>query len=413
MRDAKPALWRDAADDLLALAEQAERTAGNIHANGIKELESSWADHTGSIARETLVKIAHRVVNVSILTRGAVTALRALQDAIVIAQRELHAAVDFADRAGLVVDDGGRVGFPAGAVRDPLLLIDLMNTQRMIANALEGAGLADQACLDALVQVTVDPDAISKEEAQARQSDAVSKALQELRDQLPDGSDPAQVKQWWRALTPQQQRDLMRALPVELYNLAGIPESVKKQLADEGRGYNSVKAVQWALANADNDDIDVFDNNCANFTSHALRGGGLKDKMDFWSWGTLDSDNWGTSTAGDLNTSVGAGVTHTKSWYNADAQRKFLLDHGGSRVSLAQAKPGDIAYFNYADGSGGSPDGTSHHAAVVTAVLPDGEVLYTQHSPDASNLSLQDRMPAVETAEGRQDLTIVRPKQTW
>lgn len=55
LRDAQPALWRTAADDLLAVAKQSERTAGNIHANGAKKLEEHWPDHTGTLARNVLV----------------------------------------------------------------------------------------------------------------------------------------------------------------------------------------------------------------------------------------------------------------------------------------------------------------------------------------------------------------------
>lgn len=50
---------------------------------------------------------------------------------------------------------------------------------------------------------------------------------------------------------------------------------------------------------------------------------------------------------------------------------------------------------------------------MVTAVLPDGEVLYTQHSTNAENLDLQAREPIHQHDEGDQHIEYVRPKQTW
>ncbi|MFI7666693.1 hypothetical protein [Nocardia sp. NPDC049526] len=143
LRDAKPYLWQTAADDLLAVSKQADRTADNIHANGIKALEDNWPDHTGRIARDTLVTIAHRVVNVSILSRGAMTALDALQDAIAIAQCELHAAVEHAGLVGLTVDDSGRVGIAPGAIPNGLLLAENVDNAigiSRITTALNGLG---------------------------------------------------------------------------------------------------------------------------------------------------------------------------------------------------------------------------------------------------------------------------------
>ncbi|MFB8281103.1 amidase domain-containing protein [Nocardia colli] len=414
LRAAKPDRWLGAADDLLTVAKQAERTVSGIHANGIRALDEHWSDATGSLARATLTAVADRMVNLAVLVRGAATALYSLGEAIAIAQREAEAAVEFAYELGLTVDGNGRVGFPPDYLAHAdIRLRVLERTQGMIADALTAAAQADQSCVDALERVAVDPDLISKENAQARQSDAGRMALQELRNQLPDGLNPQQVEQWWQALTERQRENLMRAVPVELCNLPGFPESVKKQLTDDGRGYDPVQTVRWALANAGNSDIDVFSNNCANFVSHALRNGGLEDKSSLWNPTTRSGGNWGTSLSGNLNVASGAGLTHTRSWYNADAQRRFFLDHGGARITPESAKPGDIVYFNHADGPAENPDGKSFHTAVVTAVLPDGEVLYTQHNPNVANLSLQGRLPTRADADGGQDFTIMRPKQTW
>ncbi|MCG5432529.1 hypothetical protein LV457_09520 [Mycobacterium sp. MYCO198283] len=86
---------------------------------------------------------------------------------------------------------------------------------------------------------------------------------------------------------------------------------------------------------------------------------------------------------------------------------------GGSQPlgdPAAQQNPqGDPAPNNPAQDQALGEGGT----AVVTAVLPDGEVLYTQHTPAAINLDVQDRLPIIEQGEGAQTVTVVRPQQTW
>jgi hypothetical protein len=107
-------------------------------------------------------------------------------------------------------------------------------------------------------------------------------------------------------------------------------------------------------------------------------------------------------------------------FYRDDAQR--MIDDAveaatqadeAVRSALTDLKV-DPAYFDYADGAGvGEVDGQAHHAALVTGVLPDGEVLYTQHTPGAQSSSLQGRLPKLEQSEGGQQITVVRPRQTW
>lgn len=74
MRDAQPALWETAADDILNASKQAERTADNIHANGVAPLRDDWPDHTGALARAALVGCADRMTNAGVLARGVSTA---------------------------------------------------------------------------------------------------------------------------------------------------------------------------------------------------------------------------------------------------------------------------------------------------------------------------------------------------
>jgi hypothetical protein len=53
--------------------------------------------------------------------------------------------------------------------------------------------------------------------------------------------------------------------------------------------------------------------------------------------------------------------------------------------------------------------GEVHHAALVTAVTPDGDIHYTQHTSDRLDASLNGRISDVEVREGGQNIVIVRP----
>lgn len=411
LRDAQPGLWQTAADDLLAVAKQSERTASNIHANGAKPLEEHWPDHTGTLARNVLIQLAGRTANMGILARGATTPLDTLQDAVEIAQRELNAAVAEAAGKGFSVSDDGRVGTPKASVDPVSDLMTALRYQQRINDAVEAATQADQLCADALSAVSLNPDDITVEQAQNAQSVAVRKAVEEMRDQLPDGLPPEEVGKWWAALTPQQQQQLRLAAPVELFDLPGIPADVKAQLTNNGTGYNPIEAVRWAYANAPNEGLDRFPNNCAFFVSESLRVGGLRQVEGRWS-----KEDWANSIPNmpsvhipftDRNFDADQ-YRYTKSWYNADEQRSFLVNSGGAPVPVSQARPGDVIYFNWSDPAAHNGE-VSHHAAVVSSVLPNGEVLYTQHTPGAVNYSLEDRLPIRLQQQDPQTVVVVRP----
>jgi hypothetical protein len=238
-----------------------------------------------------------------------------------------------------------------------------------------------------------------------------------MRNQLPDGLTSQQQTEWWNALTPEQQQDFMKAVPLDLYHLQGIPASVKTQLEAGDRGYNAMQSLRYARDHWNDTSGDIFQNNCAHLVSQALHAGGLGYQGNT----TLDDNGWGRSKKGewewnspDLPGPEIEGLSHTDSWFNAEAQEEFFLRNGGESVGVADARPGDIVYFDYADGAGvGEPDGQAHHAAVVTGVLPEGEILYTQHTPGAENSSLQGRLPNTEQVEGEQQIIVVRPRRTW
>ena len=76
---------------------------------------------------------------------------------------------------------------------------------------------------------------------------------------------------------------------------------------------------------------------------------------------------------------------------------------------MAGAQPGDVIYWMHTTDGNGHAIGEEHHAAVVTRVLPNGDILYTQHSNSAVDLSLDGRL-AVNNHGGDQDIQIVRVK---
>ncbi len=200
------------------------------------------------------------MVNAGILARGVATALDTLEDAIGIAQRMLVSATTFATSRNLTVDENGTVAVPDDTSAEDYYRAILWRdeAQSMIDDAVEAASQADRSCLDAITACSVDPDSVSSDTAREKQAQAVQAALKEMRNLLPDGQPPEEVRRWWAGLTPEQQLQLKRAVPVGLADLDGLSKDVKRELTDSGRGYDPVETVRFAIANAENDELDIF-----------------------------------------------------------------------------------------------------------------------------------------------------------
>ncbi|MFG2552355.1 amidase domain-containing protein [Streptomyces sp. NPDC048581] len=233
--------------------------------------------------------------------------------------------------------------------------------------------------------------------------------MQMLAADVPTDEDPTTVRQWWNGLTAQQRKDMMLAQPVAIANLDGIPADVRRELRGNGK-YDRVKLVEYALANWDKGDPTDFGNNCTNFVSNALLHAGMKEKTSIW--GTSDDDSWmiGNRTGADA---VDKRLAYSDTWAAAENQQNFMLRHGGTEVPRSDVKPGDIIYYEQAGPNDSIEKGNTHHAAIVTAVMPDGEIKYTQHSDSYQNVSLEGRLPATEKHEGQQNIRIVRPNPDW
>ncbi|WP_225433577.1 amidase domain-containing protein [Mycolicibacterium mucogenicum] len=416
LRHAQPALWTTAAHDMRSAASQCERVNQDIHRNGVQPLDEHWPDHVGALAKDALTALAVRAETASILARATVDPLDTLSHAVTIAQNELENGVRMAEGAGFVVNpETGDITAPPSMSEDEFATKTavLAEAHRLIADAVEAATQADGLCAGALSDVSNDNDPSDVGKAQGIQAGNTLKALEEIRDTLPDGLSPDEVKQWWNQLTPQEQYDLQRACPVELYDLNGIPDDVKKQMDRPDRGYSSVGTVRYAIANYNNADLDSFSDNCTNFVSDSLSyGGGMKQKESWFLPRHFDRDGWSDGTMGHKDI-LPPGMTHTPTWAAAQNNRDFFLGHGGQVVSPDQARPGDVVYYTMTQDGQGHHAGETHHAAVVTGVLPDGEVLYTQHSDSAKNYPLNGRLPEFEQGYGQQKIEIVQPKRTW
>ncbi len=180
-------------------------------------------------------------------------------------------------------------------------------------------------------------------------------------------------------------------------------------------GYNAVAAVDWAQENYDiaNEELSVSaDDYCTIFASDALHfGGGLPFKQGVIP-GLLDSDDWYSGYFRDVAGLSGASDPYVA----ANANREFFEIHGtvtatshnGNNPTYGSVKPGDIAYFT----KDSDPNGKAFHAAVVTAVLPDGNILYTQKG-SMLNGDLNTRSQHILEDSGNFTVTFIHPKKDW
>lgn len=421
LRSAKPALWTTAAQDLRKAGQQCDRVEDDIHNNGVQPLTDAWDDHVGQLAVGVLKNIATKAETTSILARAGAEPVDALAHAVRTAQTELENGVSMAESNGLKVDPAtGKVSLPQKLGRDdnPTTMLLMMNqAQRLIDDAIEAATQANNLCDEALQKASggvLNPE-ITKGQAQDVQKLAVKNALEEIRDTLPDGLSSNQVRMWWNGLTPEEQFNLERAAPTELMNLDGIPDDVRTRIDRPELGYSSAGTVDYAQRNVKNEGLDWKDkDNCTTFVSNSLRyGGGMKTKEDPDAmWPVVPSDHWSQNSwtdngMGGDNPLDPRSAAYSPTWGGSQNNHDFFLNHGGTVVSdPSQVRPGDVVYWKMADGE-------VHHAAVVTGVLPDGEILYTQHSDAGLNNALNGRLPEFEQAYGEQTIDVVRPKVTW
>jgi hypothetical protein len=226
----------------------------------------------------------------------------------------------------------------------------------------------------------------------------------------PQGTRPDAVAAWWNSLTSAEQTALENAVPLSLYHLNGIPDSVKSQLSGNGP-VNRMTVVQYAEENYGNTSLDwsSIGDDCTIFASDALKAAGLPT-TDSWD-ASDDIFNIFHGFAPDSHSS-------TPSWTVAQQLHNYLTadQPGGTNgpvgheVPTSQAKPGDVIFFETDPNNTVERDGpnTIFHTAIVTAVLPNGDVLYTQHSDGYENLSLAGRQEFLRESYGPNQPVIVQ-----
>ncbi|KIZ15756.1 amidase domain-containing protein [Streptomyces natalensis] len=409
---AHPRKWKEAADDWAALAKYALNAANDVREQGAKPLADHWADEVGAAAAGDFVKLANQLESAYDLLLSVKMVMEGMHTSLETAMSTACQITDLSRAHDLPVDDDGMPLQCPGpnadadqqqAYKEILALRDQAVRQATEADEETAAELYRLA---GMVGVS-DPDKALKEQNRASHVE-----MDMLAADIPKANtDPAAVRAWWNGLSEKQQQDMMRAEPVQLAHLDGIPESVKREMRGTDGKFDRVKMVEYALENWDKKDPVHFDNNCTNFVSEALDHAGMQHKIDFWS-GARGDDTWG-NTGGIGIDAIDASMYYSKTWAGAENQQNFMLKHGGEEVPPSQARPGDIIYYEQQGPNDEIAHSNTHHAAVVTAVMPDGEIKYTQHQDSYQNVSLQGRLPATEKAEGQQKIRIVRPHPDW
>ncbi|MFB6436799.1 amidase domain-containing protein [Streptomyces sp. NPDC056411] len=409
---AHPQKWKDAADEWAALAKFALNAANDVREQGAKPLADNWSDEVGTAAAGDFVKLADQLESAYDLLLGVKVVMEGMHTSLELAMSTAHQLTDLARAHDLGLgDDGLPLQCPA-----PSAGADAQQAYAEIValrdQALRQANEADRLTKAELSRLTAAVGISDPEKALKEQNTASHTEMEMLAADIPkQDTDPAAVRAWWNGLSEKQRYDLMRAEPVKVAGLDGIPEDAKREMRGTDGKFDRVKMVQYALEHWDKKDPVQFDNNCTNFVSEALDHAGMQHKIDFWE-GARGDDTWG-NTGGIGIDSIDTRMYYSKTWAGAENQQNFMLKHGGEEVTQSQARPGDIIYYEQQGPNGEIEHGNTHHAAVVTAVMPDGEIKYTQHQDSYQNVSLQGRLPTTEKSEGQQRIRIVRPHPDW
>ncbi|WP_306323358.1 MULTISPECIES: amidase domain-containing protein [unclassified Streptomyces] len=400
---AHPNTWATAADEWHALAKHALDAAKDLREYGAKPLADNWTDEVGAAAAAEFAKLADQLESAYDILLAVNMVADGMTTTIETAQSTLHAAQDLAARRGLEIAADGTITAPDGA--------EAQEVQDLISQAVQQVTTADKLAASEFAKFAAQTDVTDPDKALGDlQEHASHTQMRMLAADIPVGEDKATVRRWWNGLTERQRTDMMLAQPVAVANLDGIPADVRDELRGTDGKFDRVKMVEYALANWNTPDPTDFGNNCANFVSNALLHAGMKEKTSLW--GPADDDTWmaGPRTGIDA---IDKRVSYSDSWAAAENQQNFMLKHGAGEVPRAEAKPGDIIYYEQAGAADTAEKGNTHHAAIVTAVMPDGEIKYTQHNNEYRNVSLEGRLPATEKDQGEQNLRFVRPSPDW
>ncbi|WP_436521096.1 amidase domain-containing protein [Actinoplanes sp. HUAS TT8] len=423
LRDLDVTAWDTGANEWKARCTNLLATVRDLHDNLDPQLSAgAWTGSSGDAALTHLRGVTNGLEIDALECQAVSLVLSGLTHAFRISQNSLRSALGTARVQGFPVGDDGTVGMPDTelARHDPEYAASCReqrdHLQTLVRLAVDAATVADQKAyemLDHLSQQTFRTDvnaALNEDVGMA------SKLEIDLIAATVPAGDPAAVGAWWAGLSPEDQQTVRMAAPWALENLNGIPADVRAALHGTD-GYDRTGVAKWAIDHGNDNSDDIFRNNCTNFVSDALEGGGVQEHFDFW-LGTLSDNSWGKGTQFGKDVTVDGqpvdriDYSHSSSWAQAQDSYDFWTRHG-SEVGLAEAQPGDIVYWEQTETGDGAVAGEVHHAAVVTGVV-DGDIRYTQHTFNQVNASLEARAPISDLGGAPdQRIHVVRPQPDW
>lgn len=423
VKDSSPDKWGDAEEALARMSKDMNEAAEGLYDRAGGMLKGFWTDANGKRAYARVTELAGSYTVLAMLLRAACTVLTGLDLSLGTCRNTLNELLSQATEYGFSVADDGTVELSSEQpppANPTLAIVKAKSIQAGLKDALSDATRIDEQAahtlgdermtrLDFDKDGDVDEDDINGHRDKDQTLDMSSQAaLQEILAAMPLDETEQKQRRWWNSLSKEEQQMYMNAAPLEVAGMKGVPGDVKSQMSGSDElGYDRLRLLQYAQDNWDNEDIDNMENNCTNFVSRALENAGLDHKGTF----TFQDDSWGHGlwTDGPWGPNPGA---YTDSWGGADAQHDLFVRSGSKEIPQGDVRPGDIAYWSQA-GAGKNPAGVEHHAAIVTGVLPNGDVLYTQHSGNREDQSLAARLPYNNVQEGDQNIRFVRVEQTW
>lgn len=373
----------------------------DIRNRGQGPIGQNWQDAVGTQAAGKLGDLANEFDIASYTLSSVSMILDGLAEPVELAQRTLQDAMGQAAGLGLTISDDGAVRVAESGLLGAVADAQTPVVQALVTEALTAATKADQEGAAEFRKLALQASNMDPSNAlETVQQEVSNDELAMFADTIPANASPGEVAAWWNSLTPQQQTQLENAVPASLYNLNGIPQSVKDELAGPGQ-FNRMKFVQFAEDNWNKDTGDLGwsflqKDSCTSFTSTAMANAGVP-QSDAWHTGTFQG------IFGELDA-----ATASPTWGAAQNFHDFLTSNGGQEIPTAQAKPGDVVFFESEGGPAGPP-GHVHHTAVITAVLPNGDIRYTQHSNDALNYSADGRSQQIADVSGTTRMVVVRP----
>lgn len=424
--DADPQVWVELEDTLAHLARDMDEAAAGLYDRGVGPLRDSWADEVGEMARAEFVELAASFEIVGVQLRSVCSVISGMAVTMIACRREVSQWITAAGWKDCTTTDNGSI---TPGDEAPLALAEWAAcATTALKSALRRASEADDeaarvlrdwrlVALDVNQQQGIDKKDLDDHVALSLPL-GVSGAVASLEASLPRDASPQGQRAWWDFLTEEERDQLMRAMPLELASMPGLPAQVTESIAGGG-GVDRVTMLKFVAEHWDDTSLDwakpdgTPDDNCTNFVSLSLEAGGLDHK----GWWTQDADNWTRAPlAGAAIPGVKGALRYpggfTDTWGGADPQHDFFATHGSQSVGTSGARPGDAIYWTHAVGTPDHPTGEEPHAAVVSRVLPNGDVLYSQHSDGALDLSLSGRLPRSNMG-GDQEIQVLRVEQTW